>query len=389
MPSSPATNEQLEEQLEELTFLAEAIAEQVNLIDAFQTEHVLPHQGSGPADGESSQSISEKFEALYNQFEENLQHRSELAQLESELARREERLNGQRKSLAQRFKAEWAKLQLEKLELDSLKQLVGEPAETTPVEPEGVSLVEVEEKLNDLSSLLQESDDENRRLNNENKELRKQLAEVVQHGESEDQSANLAEIFELKRKLELTLEELQEAKSENYRIKSNPSSAVSSGATWEETKEALLASLENESQMESCLEDPAALVESLREAHAIIQQKEQTIQQLELLLEESNSVENHSGSENTPEDPQHEQKQKLIDESAVIAEEKNRLNALEEQWRQKIGEAEIELSKERAKLARERAALDEKLKSLEEDESEEGAAVSQSKRKWWDRLGLG
>lgn len=40
----------LEERLEELTFLAEAISEQVSLIDSFQNQHILAHRGEGAED---------------------------------------------------------------------------------------------------------------------------------------------------------------------------------------------------------------------------------------------------------------------------------------------------------------------------------------------------
>lgn len=408
--SSSAQQPKLESRLEELIFLAEAISEQVNVIDTFQAEYILPaaqhkrEQGSVESaefSPVSATQVTEQVKNLVAQFEENSRQRDELAKLESDLARREEKLKGQRKSLTQRFKAEWAQLQLEKLELESLKSLLGDAevqvsspaAETSALNSaSGCTLAEVTTKVEELSTHLHESQTEIQRLQSENEELREQLRMRQQKSESPDEAEHIAEIFDLKRRLELTLEELQDAKSELQRLRSvGTVETPVAGGTWEEQKRALLNSLENESNSETAMQQPEAMLESLRQSEELVKQKDATIKQLEALLKEY-----EEGTNSELHDAEKEAQRKLIDESEVIAIEKERLCELEQQWREKIGEAEIELSKERARLSRERAALDEKLRDFEQNDhqtpenqdSEQPQADQPKKRKWMERLGL-
>ncbi len=67
------------------------------------------------------------------------------------------------------------------------------------------------------------------------------------------------------------------------------------------------------------------------------------------------------------------------------------------QWEQKQRQGEIEMSLERAKLARERLEIQEKIQQLEADreaiqQASENATAptssSQRKGRWWARLGL-
>ena len=51
----------------------------------------------------------------------------------------------------------------------------------------------------------------------------------------------------------------------------------------------------------------------------------------------------------------------LLDQDAVVREERENLKRLQDEWREKLREAEIDISVQRAKLARERAELEEKL----------------------------
>jgi hypothetical protein len=56
---------------------------------------------------------------------------------------------------------------------------------------------------------------------------------------------------------------------------------------------------------------------------------------------------------------------KILDSDSVIQEERKRLLEMQEQWREKLRQAEIELSMERAQLARLRAELDAKARAAE------------------------
>jgi DNA repair exonuclease SbcCD ATPase subunit len=84
-----------------------------------------------------------------------------------------------------------------------------------------------------------------------------------------------------------------------------------------------------------------------------------------------------------------------IDSDAVVQEERQRLRQLEEEWQTKLRHAEIEISLERAKLARQRVELEERLRSAENvvskvaDLASAAASTDRPARgRWMSRLGL-
>jgi len=78
-----------------------------------------------------------------------------------------------------------------------------------------------------------------------------------------------------------------------------------------------------------------------------------------------------------------------IDDEAAIQKERERLVQLQEQWREKLSQAEVELSLERAKLARQRAELEQRGHSPETNEAAAAEQVDRPTRgRWLARLGL-
>ena len=89
----------------------------------------------------------------------------------------------------------------------------------------------------------------------------------------------------------------------------------------------------------------------------------------------------------------------MLDQDAVIQEERQRLLQLQQEWQDKLRQAEVEMSVQRARIARERTELDEKLRVLEEHKStmaaqqNSGEPNSSNKpqkpaRRWLTRMGL-
>ena len=86
----------------------------------------------------------------------------------------------------------------------------------------------------------------------------------------------------------------------------------------------------------------------------------------------------------------------VFSQDDVILHERERLVELEHEWADKVRQAEVELSVERANLARERAALKERIRALESQdekpaEKEPPTKASKPKkptRRWLERLGL-
>lgn len=82
----------------------------------------------------------------------------------------------------------------------------------------------------------------------------------------------------------------------------------------------------------------------------------------------------------------------ILDSNELILEERERLQAIQQEWESKLRQAEIDLSMERAKLARERAELESQLLNVRQTEAQEQAARPGSRgdrqRRWLDYLGL-
>ena len=83
----------------------------------------------------------------------------------------------------------------------------------------------------------------------------------------------------------------------------------------------------------------------------------------------------------------------MIESDSLIISERIRLKELRDEWEQKQRQAEIEMSMERAKLARERLELQEKTRNYNDDNppqtaEEIKASKANTRGRWLARLGL-
>ena len=413
VPSPP-----LEDRIEELMFLAEAITEQTNRLENLQTKYSrqLRRAVRRRSTLDSSSKPTQEFQELLSRLDTYRELQAELCQRQVDLTKKEEKIRGQAKSLTLRFKAERTKLLLEKKELElqkkqlealqdssepvALQNETGEAgtsdgtansnAATLKVDAESdgniSSIAEIEVRLAELQSLLSDSEAENHELFSENQSLRNQLYTVAQSGDVDQQSTHIAELFDVRRQLELTLEQLQEARSEIVRLESNATQDRAGETTWEEQKRRLLASLEGDT--EPTVENPRELIQRLKESEELLSEKERTIAQLEALLQGYEENDREALAE------EEQQERKLVlDNDEMIQAERKRLAELEQHWRDKIGKAEIELSQERARLSRDQRALETRLAEFEKKTGESEESTDQPKeprkRKWMERMGLG
>jgi hypothetical protein len=168
--------------------------------------------------------------------------------------------------------------------------------------------------------------------------------------------------------------------------------------SWEERKEALLRQLEAETRGEDPC-DPRKVLEIervIQQTDAEIDRRDREIADLKSLLEQQAIAQNGMaiGVAAVAE---------MIESDAMIISERLRLKEMQQEWEQKQRQAEIEMSLERAKLARERLDLQEKMRSVEDsskdqemlsDSGEKNANNSASSPKdrgrgrWLARLGL-
>jgi hypothetical protein len=208
---------------------------------------------------------------------------------------------------------------------------------------------------------------------------------------------------ELKKQLASVRNDLMDARHEvvDLRLQCNelatrlakfqdPSTVNHDSVSWEDRKQALLHMLEQQDQEElNSVEKVLEMKHILEETSVQIQFREKEIADLRSLLEQQSVATN--GLAVGAAAIAH-----LVDADEIVAEERLRLKEMQLQWEQKQRQGEIEMSLERAKLARERLEIQEKMQQLEserdlilratENSSQESPAPH--KGRWWARLGL-
>ncbi len=208
---------------------------------------------------------------------------------------------------------------------------------------------------------------------------------------------------ELKKQLASVRNDLMDARHElvDLRLQCNelatrlakfqdPSTVNHDSVSWEDRKQALLHMLEQQDQEElDSVEKVLEMKHILEETSVQIQIREKEIADLRSLLEQQSVATN--GLAVGAAAIAH-----LVDADEIVAEERLRLKEMQLQWEQKQRQGEIEMSLERAKLARERLEIQEKMQQLESErdvvlratENSSQASPAPHKGRWWARLGL-
>ncbi len=162
---------------------------------------------------------------------------------------------------------------------------------------------------------------------------------------------------------------------------------------WEAQKRRLLASLEADfdEDDEDDARDRLTVEEAVRKTDEAIAKKERELQRLERLLEEQSS---NLGSMAVGAAAVAD----VLDKDEIILQERANLQNLQDEWRQKLRQAEIDISMQRAQIARERAELQEKTHELEAEanrvKNDDGGGNGKKgdgkpqRGRWLSRLGL-
>jgi hypothetical protein len=173
-----------------------------------------------------------------------------------------------------------------------------------------------------------------------------------------------------------------------------PSRAAPAGGIldWEAEKQRILAALEAEGDGPSPGLQPAAgsgkeLENLVRRTDVLIADRDREISELKRVLEDqSASLGSVAVGAAAVGD--------ILDQDAIIKEERENLRRIQTEWQEKLRAAEIEISVERARLARQRAEVEEKLRAQsapERFEATEAPAAKADKTpsgRWLARLGL-
>ncbi|MDZ4780465.1 MAG: hypothetical protein SGJ19_09460 [Planctomycetia bacterium] len=206
-------------------------------------------------------------------------------------------------------------------------------------------------------------------------------------------------IHALERRYELAMEDVREEKARAAELEQKLAISRKNGGTpapsgagmdWEAQKLRMLAMLEeyDDGDAEQARER-LTIQGTLDITDSVVADKDQEIAELRKLLEEqSSNIGNVAVGASAI--------AQLIESDEVIQHERERARQLQTEWEGKMRTAEVEISVERAKLARERSDLEEKLRVLEERSATMGAqtpaanaAAKEPKRgRWLERLGL-
>ncbi len=203
-----------------------------------------------------------------------------------------------------------------------------------------------------------------------------------------------------RRRYEMAVDDLHKLKALNDNLQQQLAQSHQAGAVrpaqiapgaldWEAEKKRILAALEAdfEEDNEEDNEEKLKIEGVIRKTNKIVAEREREIGELRGLLE---SQTHNIGTMAVGAAALGQ----ILDSDAVILEERKNLVHLQEQCRDKLRQAEVEISLERAKVARERSQLEEKLRVLEQQGidlksvSTEKDPPKPTRGRWLARLGL-
>ena len=208
------------------------------------------------------------------------------------------------------------------------------------------------------------------------------------------------DLDDLHRRFEMAVDDVRQLKQENAQLRGQlaaaSKSAIPAAANgpldWAAQKAKLLASLEQEDSagnIESGRRKERASIEgAMAITDRVVAEKEREIAELRA------AIATLEGGADDARSQSHDQAvEQILSADELIAAERERLARLQEEWEEKHRAAELEFSVERAKLAREQAALKERLFDLQMATPPSGAsadgAENKPRRRWLTALGLG
>ena len=392
-PTSPTTNPTNAPATPWTSGLAQSLGEQRRQIEKFLASRRERMDG---VESELSNGLAQIVDELVSLRSETQVTRDELQNREERLRQDAERIE-QKQAELDAARAEWeesrraAEQQQSALLEQIQKQLAERPAAADNSEEmerltaqRDAAVVNLEE----TEQLLAEA---------ENKLVQAANAASDSDGSKSDGS-------EYQKRYEMSLDDIKELREENQRIQEElekaksrgPSAAAAPVATdgpmsWEAQKKQLLASLENdydENEPEDT-QQRLQIEEVMQKTDLAVSQKDEEVKELKKLLEnQSENIGNMAvGAAAFGE---------MLDNDQIVVEERESLKQLQEEMRKKLSSAEIEISVERAKMARQWVEIEEKMRQLarqqpDEKTSEERPTEEQEKPargRWLSRLGL-
>jgi len=216
-------------------------------------------------------------------------------------------------------------------------------------------------------------------------------------------SLNDDEIDDLRRRFEMAVEDVRELKGRNAELEEQRARARSAGTAgqetttaagldWEAQKRKMMAQLEAdfEEDDDEDREDRMTIEGTIRITDQVVADKEREITELKQQLEEADPAGDAADAGDVAVGAA--AIAEMLDQDDLVKQERENLTRLQEQWHEKLRKAEIDISVERAKIARERAELKERLEVIESRPDNDPAHGEKSEKpsrgRWLSRLGL-
>jgi chromosome segregation ATPase len=229
--------------------------------------------------------------------------------------------------------------------------------------------------------------------------LAERIEELERQSASPSDAASEQQMADLQRRFELAVEDVRELKKKNARLeeqlaaagKQSARVADSGSMDWESQKRRLLASLEDSGDAHADPVPPkerATIESTIEMTDAIVAQKDNEIAALKSQLSTVATAPSQVAA-----DEQDERTQELIDADEIVAAHRKRVAQLEREMEEKLRTAELEISVERAKIARQKSELEDLRAELQSQrhayaEHVGDPASGGPRRRWLSKLGL-
>jgi chromosome segregation ATPase len=354
-----------------------------------QAQSLQREREAGPSSGELLTQIQEANDARVAAEQERDAVEQKLADVEKDRAITEQELLDMQSQIAQlsetleeSTRALTATAELGN-ELDTMREKFEMALADLQSHRERVA--ELEQEIANRPALELDDSAEIEQLRHERDDLARRLEEANEFADPSQ------EMEDLRARFQMAVEDLRALKTENADLRDQLASgggAVVSdngGNDWESQKRRLLAALEGEGegQIDSPRrEERAAIQGTIQITDSVVAEKDAEIRRLKQQLADADADDIQ---------PVSAVEAAVLDNDEVIRVERERIAKLEEEWREKIRTAELEMSVERAKIARAQSELAEQQMELEtlRAASGNGLAPGEARRNWFNKLGLG
>ena len=383
--------------------------------------------------------LQQRYSEMQGKCDRLREEAGELAQQREDL---QERLSTAQQQFAQR-QGEWSQAQTQVNESQSrLKQLesqqgeVGREREQLKAERDRLSAelnqlrdesrAEKAAAREQLSTQQTQASAETNRLRDEIKQLEEWLTEATAQAEAAKAAAGTAsadsassadipqELTDLRRRLEMATTDCRDLKGKNAELLeqvskarvAGPQSAATKSASggppsmdWEAQKQRLLAQLESDHDETDPVQkaDRLTIENAVQMTDVALAAKDREVQEIRLEVEELRGLLENQSSSIGQLAVGASAFAGMLDKDELVRQERESLQKMQEAMREQLKKAEIDISMERAKIARDRAELDEKLHSLQREQAQQAAsdpasggdkAKKPTRGRWLSRLGL-